>query len=87
MICGLSFPVSAIVKMLMLVASAGADVAHPGPGVNSRPSIASLVWSHDEHAAQYAAFTRVQPPREEIIADLGEMMMVFLVSEPSFVMM
>ncbi|KAJ7170423.1 Piwi domain-containing protein, partial [Mycena crocata] len=47
----------------------GADVAHPGPGV-SRPSIAALVWSHDRHGAAYCAVTRVQPPRQELITDL-----------------
>ncbi|KAJ7261353.1 Piwi domain-containing protein [Mycena haematopus] len=50
----------------------GADVAHPGPGAN-RPSVASLVWSHDMHGASYCATTRVQLPRTEIITDLGSM--------------
>ncbi|KAF7359349.1 Argonaute-like protein [Mycena sanguinolenta] len=50
----------------------GADVAHPGPGAN-RPSVASLVWSHDIHGAAYCATTRIQLPRTEIITDLGSM--------------
>jgi len=50
----------------------GADVSHPGPGAN-RPSIASLVWSHDQHGASYCATTRIQPPRSEIITDLKGM--------------
>jgi eukaryotic translation initiation factor 2C len=50
----------------------GADVAHPGPGAN-RPSVASLVWSHDLHGASYCATTRVQLPRSEMITDLKEM--------------
>ncbi|KAJ6547086.1 ribonuclease H-like domain-containing protein [Mycena capillaripes] len=50
----------------------GADVAHPAPGAN-RPSVASLVWSHDRYGAAYCATTRVQLPRTEIITDLKEM--------------
>lgn len=47
-------------------------MSHPGPGV-LKPSIASLVWSHDNKGAQYVAFTRVQSPREESIVDLQAM--------------
>ncbi|KAF7311573.1 Argonaute-like protein [Mycena kentingensis (nom. inval.)] len=50
----------------------GADVAHPGPGA-TRPSVASLVWSHDRHGAEYCATSRVQPPRLEIIEELKDM--------------
>ncbi|KAJ6500478.1 argonaute-like protein [Mycena sanguinolenta] len=50
----------------------GADTSHPGPGA-SRPSVASLVWSHDTHGAAYCATTRIQLPRAEIITDLGSM--------------
>ncbi|KAJ7168225.1 argonaute-like protein [Mycena crocata] len=53
----------------------GADVAHPGPGAN-RPSVASLVWSHDQHGAAYCAVTRVQPPRLEIIVDLKDLVKI-----------
>ncbi|KAK7023907.1 Argonaute-like protein [Favolaschia claudopus] len=51
----------------------GADVAHPGPG-SSKPSIASLVFSHDTEASSYIAYSQVQHPRLEIIAGLKEMM-------------
>ncbi|KAJ3905321.1 Piwi domain-containing protein [Lentinula edodes] len=50
----------------------GADVSHPGPGVQ-KPSVASLVASHDAYASRYMAFTRVQNPRQEFIQDLQEM--------------
>ncbi|KAF8162787.1 argonaute-like protein [Crassisporium funariophilum] len=50
----------------------GADVSHPGPGMQ-KPSIASLVFSHDRHAAQYMALTSIQEPREEMIQDLKEL--------------
>ncbi|KAF9463147.1 Piwi domain-containing protein [Collybia nuda] len=50
----------------------GADVGHPAPGVK-RPSITSLVWSHDRFATQYAAFTKLQHPRLEMIGALKEM--------------
>lgn len=38
-----------------------------------RPSVTSLVWSHDQHASQYIAYTSVQEPREEIIKDMKPM--------------
>ncbi|KAF8970921.1 Piwi domain-containing protein [Flammula alnicola] len=48
----------------------GADVGHPGPGVQ-KPSVTSLVYSLDQHhATQYAALTGIQAPRTEIIEDL-----------------
>ncbi|KAJ6608634.1 Piwi domain-containing protein [Mycena sp. CBHHK59/15] len=50
----------------------GADVAHPGPGIN-KPSVASLVWSYDQHASSYVTFSQVQNPRQEIIVDLRGM--------------
>ncbi|KAF7322559.1 Argonaute-like protein [Mycena chlorophos] len=50
----------------------GADVAHPA-AKQTRPSVVSLVWSHDRYGASYAATTRVQESRTEIIVDLGEM--------------
>ncbi|KDQ33827.1 hypothetical protein PLEOSDRAFT_21640, partial [Pleurotus ostreatus PC15] len=51
----------------------GADVGHPGPGIAERPSVTSLVFSHDKYASHYVALSRVQPPRHEIIVDLREM--------------
>jgi len=50
----------------------GADVAHPGPGVQ-RPSISALVSSVDEHGSQYIASSNIQEPRMEMIKDLKEM--------------
>ncbi|KAH9167484.1 Piwi-domain-containing protein [Lactarius sanguifluus] len=51
----------------------GADVTHPGPGVRDRPSIASLVSSFDNTFSRYAAFTKVQAPRMEVIEELEDM--------------
>lgn len=39
----------------------GADVTHPGPGIQ-RPSVAGIVSSVDMHACQYTATCSVQPP-------------------------
>ncbi|KAJ7470325.1 argonaute-like protein [Mycena latifolia] len=50
----------------------GADVSHPGPGI-AKPSIASLVWSWDEAAASYIAYSDVQAPRMEVIQGLQQM--------------
>lgn len=55
---------------------AGCDVAHPSPGVTSRPSVASLVASVDEFATRYHTEVRVQPPRQEAIDGIGEMVKV-----------
>jgi len=55
----------------------GADVGHPGPGVQ-KPSVASLVYSHDRLGVQYAALTSIQPPRTEKIQDLQKFMMTAL---------
>ncbi|KAI0292287.1 Piwi domain-containing protein [Russula brevipes] len=75
-----SYPVSQIYAGLnkeptMIV---GADVTHPGPGVSDRPSIASLVSSFDATFSRYAAFTRVQTPRVEVIEELEEMFLTAL---------
>jgi eukaryotic translation initiation factor 2C len=51
----------------------GADVTHPGPGIRDRPSIASLVSSFEATFSRYAAFTKVQAPRMEVIGELEEM--------------
>lgn len=50
----------------------GADVAHPAPGAD-RPSFTALVSSVDRNATKYVAIDNVQPPRQEIITDLKEM--------------
>jgi eukaryotic translation initiation factor 2C len=52
----------------------GADVGHPGPGVQ-KPSVTSVVYSHDEFATQYVAVTGIQPPRIEQILDLKKYVM------------
>ncbi|KAG6832694.1 hypothetical protein H0H92_012266 [Tricholoma furcatifolium] len=50
----------------------GADVGHPAPGI-MKPSMTSLVWSYDEYATRYAAFTNLQNPRVETIEGLKDM--------------
>ncbi|KAJ6597530.1 argonaute-like protein [Mycena vulgaris] len=51
----------------------GADVMHPGSGVNARPSYAAVVSSVDQNAAKYIATQRVQISRQELITDLKDM--------------
>ncbi|KAF7433014.1 hypothetical protein PC9H_004959 [Pleurotus ostreatus] len=51
----------------------GADVIHPAPGSEGRPSFTSLVGSVDSNAAKYVADTRVQAGRTEMIEDLQAM--------------
>ncbi|OAX39508.1 Piwi-domain-containing protein, partial [Rhizopogon vinicolor AM-OR11-026] len=51
----------------------GADVGHPGPGIQNKPSVASLVFSYDRHGVKYSATSRVQEPRQERISELGPM--------------
>lgn len=70
-----SYPVNHIYHGLckMPTMIVGADVTHPGPGVRDRPSIASLVSSFDDTFSRYAAFTKVQAPRMEVIEDLEQM--------------
>jgi eukaryotic translation initiation factor 2C len=60
----------------MLTNLAGADVSHPAPGIQNRPSVASLVWSWDSDGCKYSAVTRVQHPRTEVIDELRSMMKV-----------
>ncbi len=55
---------------------AGADVIHPAPGSEGRPSFTSLVGSVDSNAAKYVADTRVQAGRTEMIEDLQAMVKV-----------
>ncbi|TRM61382.1 Piwi domain-containing protein [Schizophyllum amplum] len=47
----------------------GADVSHPAPG-QSRPSMTSLVYSHDSEATQFSAITDIQNSRTEAIANM-----------------
>ncbi|KAF8165769.1 argonaute-like protein [Crassisporium funariophilum] len=51
----------------------GADVIHPAPGAEGRPSFTCLVSSVDSTTAKYVAISRVQTGRQEIIDDLEEM--------------
>ncbi|KAJ3505889.1 hypothetical protein NLJ89_g7177 [Agrocybe chaxingu] len=51
----------------------GADVIHPAPGSEGRPSFTSLVGNVDSDTAKYVADSRVQTSRQEMIADLDEM--------------
>ncbi|KAF8993952.1 Piwi domain-containing protein [Cyathus striatus] len=51
----------------------GADVIHPAPGSEGRPSFTALVGSIDGHCAKYVATNRAQTGRQEIIDDLQAM--------------
>jgi eukaryotic translation initiation factor 2C len=55
-----------------------ADVSHPGPGIMHRPSMTGLVASVDLEFSRYAAFSRLQNPRTEIIERLNEMFNVII---------
>ncbi|KAF8958525.1 argonaute-like protein [Flammula alnicola] len=51
----------------------GADVIHPAPGAEGRPSFTSLVSSVDINTAKYVSTSCVQTGRQEIISDLETM--------------
>jgi eukaryotic translation initiation factor 2C len=51
----------------------GADVNHPAPGAEGRPSFATLVSSVDSTTAKYISESRVQTGRVEMIEDLEDM--------------
>ncbi|KAF9055354.1 argonaute-like protein [Hymenopellis radicata] len=51
----------------------GADVIHPAPGSDGRPSFTALVANVDSDSAKYIATTRVQNCRVEMIEDLRPM--------------
>lgn len=51
----------------------GADVIHPAPGSDGRPSFTALVANVDSDTAKYIATSRVQTSRQEMIADLQSM--------------
>lgn len=51
----------------------GADVMHPAPGAEGRPSFTTVVSSIDSMAAKYIALSRCQTGRQELIDDLEEM--------------
>nr|VWO95172.1 Uncharacterized protein [Ganoderma boninense] len=51
----------------------GADVIHPAPGADGRPSFTALVGNVDSETAKYIADCRVQTSRQEMIDDLEAM--------------
>ncbi|KAL0575953.1 hypothetical protein V5O48_006023 [Marasmius crinis-equi] len=51
----------------------GADVIHPAPGSEGRPSFTALVSNVDSDTAKYIANSQVQTSRQEMIDDLQEM--------------
>ena len=51
----------------------GADVIHPAPGADGKPSFATLVCSVDNAAVKYVEKSSVQTGRLEIIPGLKEM--------------
>ncbi|KAH9943477.1 argonaute-like protein [Epithele typhae] len=51
----------------------GADVIHPAPGADGRPSFTALVGNVDSDTAKYVADMRVQTSRQEMIDDLKDM--------------
>ncbi|KAI0068655.1 argonaute-like protein [Artomyces pyxidatus] len=51
----------------------GADVIHPAPGSDGRPSFTALVGSVDSDSAKYVAKMEVQTSRQEIIEALEPM--------------
>ncbi|KAJ3501716.1 hypothetical protein NLJ89_g9216 [Agrocybe chaxingu] len=66
------------------VAVMGADVIHPAPGAEGRPSFASLVSSVDVDCAKYVAYSGAQTGRQELISDLEEMVKKALVTNESY---
>lgn len=53
----------------------GIDVTHPSPGSSSEaPSVASIVASVDKNLAQWPAAVRIQAARQEMVADLDNML-------------
>lgn len=59
-----------------------ADVIHPAPGAEGRPSFTALVANVDSDTAKYVADCRVQTSRKELIEDLESMSQV---STPSVI--
>lgn len=54
----------------------GADVIHPAPGVENKPSFTSMVANIDPTYSRYIAISKVQKSRQEIIDDTEEMVKV-----------
>jgi len=64
----------------------GADVIHPAPGVDNKPSFTSMVANIDPTYSRYIAISKVQKSRQEIIDDTEEMVKVgafFIIHETS----
>ncbi|XP_036143314.1 protein argonaute-2 [Monomorium pharaonis] len=53
----------------------GADVTHPSPDSKDTPSIAAVAASRNPQAFQYNVALRLQPPKEEMILDLEEIIL------------
>jgi eukaryotic translation initiation factor 2C len=58
----------------------GADVIHPAPGSDDRPSFTSLVGSVDSSAVRYVSTIEVQTARQEII-DAMESMCTYVLTQ------
>jgi len=56
----------------------GADVMHPAPGSDDRPSYTSLVGSIDTSGVRYVSTMEVQTSRKEIIEAMESMCTVRL---------
>lgn len=72
-VMGIAFFCPCLHRRTYTVYESGADVIHPAPGSDGRPSFTALVGSVDSSSAKYVATSRVQGSREEIIQDLKEM--------------
>lgn len=48
----------------------GADVTHPPPDNQNRPSVAAVTASHDLNATKFNVCWRLQPPTQEMITDM-----------------
>lgn len=53
----------------------GIDTAHPPPGSHF-PTTAAVTYSIDTHGTNYRASVRFQQPRQEIVADIKDMVRV-----------
>ncbi|KAG1892826.1 hypothetical protein F4604DRAFT_1672753 [Suillus subluteus] len=60
----ISLPRSAVLvkPMSALFMIMGSDVGHPAPHMVNQPSVASLVYSFDRHAARYKAIMSIRTP-------------------------
>ncbi|RPD66004.1 Piwi-domain-containing protein [Lentinus tigrinus ALCF2SS1-6] len=63
-------PFNDVLKESMVI---GADVGHPGPGINNRPSVTGMVATVDPDVNMMTSAASIQRPRLEIIQDLDKM--------------